>query len=301
MIKSVTVMNDAGESIRMELGHPEDSGFLIQKITGLGPPKAEIHSTSSATNDGSTVNSVRLGDRNIVIYLKLMVKPTVEDMRQLSYKYFPIKKHIQLMFETDNRLCITEGRVETNEPDIFSDQETTQISIVCPDPYFYSVDQNITVFSGTESLFEFPFYNESVSENLMEFGNVKSDMAQEIIYPGDSEIGFVATIHALGVATNLTIYNILTREAIKIDTTKLQTLTGSGIIAGDDIIISTVKGHKYVILLRNGVYTNILNCINRDVNWLQLSQDKNVFAYTADTGVMNLEFKIVNQIVYEGI
>ena len=50
MIKSVTVTNYLGESIKLELGFPEKSGFLIQSIDGLGPPKADIHKTEVATN-----------------------------------------------------------------------------------------------------------------------------------------------------------------------------------------------------------------------------------------------------------
>ena len=47
--------------------------------------------------------------------------------------------------------------------------ETTQISIVCPDPYFYSAGPdgtNTTIFYGVEPLFEFAFSNESLTESL---------------------------------------------------------------------------------------------------------------------------------------
>jgi hypothetical protein len=66
MIKSVTVTNYLGESIKMELGFPEKSGFLIQNIDGLGPGKATINLTQFATSDGSLFNSAKLNERNIV-------------------------------------------------------------------------------------------------------------------------------------------------------------------------------------------------------------------------------------------
>ena len=95
MIKNVTVTNHLGESIKLNLRVPEKSGFLIQKISGLGPSKANINSTESATIDGSIYNSARVTSRNIVIELAFMFSPTVEDVRQRSYKYFPIKKELR--------------------------------------------------------------------------------------------------------------------------------------------------------------------------------------------------------------
>ena len=71
MIRSVTVINHLGEPLKMELGRPELSGFLIKEITGLGPPKANINSTENSTDDGSVFNSARLDARNIVLTMIL--------------------------------------------------------------------------------------------------------------------------------------------------------------------------------------------------------------------------------------
>jgi len=304
MINAITVTNYLGESLKMELRFPEKSGFLIQQIAGLGPSKANINSTELSTADGSMYNSARVTSRNIVLTLKLLEHPTIETTRQNTYKYFPIKKRVKLLIETDNRICETYGYVEANEPDIFSRQETTQISILCPDPYFYSAGETgttVTIFAGIESLFEFPFENNSLTEDLLELGEVILNQEQTIYYSGDAEIGVTIYIHALGTATSLTIYNSLTREVMKIDTDRLAALTGSTIIAGDDIFVSTVKGNKYVQLLRDGVYINILNCLDKDADWFQLAKGDNVFAFTAATGGTSLQFRIENQTVYEGV
>lgn len=253
MIRAVTVTNYLGESKRFELAFPEKSGFAVQSISGLGPSKADINTTEISTNDGSLYNSARVNSRNIVMSLKLMFTPQIEDTRQDSYKYFPIKKRVTLLIETDNRICETYGYVESNEPDIFSSDETTQISIVCPDPYFYSAGSdgtNTTIFYGVEPLFEFAFSNESLTESLIEFGEIKNETEQTVYYSGDAEIGVVITIHAIGNVRNITIYNTGTREVMRIDTDKLEKLTGSGMVAGDEIIISTIKGDKSITLLR---------------------------------------------------
>ena len=109
------------------------------------------------------------------------------------------------------------------------------------------------------------------------------------------------TIHAIGEAHNITIYNTGTREVMRIDTNKLKSFTGSGIIAGDEIVICTVKGQKSITLLRNGRTTNILNCLDKNADWFQLAKGDNVFAYTAEEGSSNLQFKIENRIIYEGV
>lgn len=301
MIKSVTITNHIGESIKMELGFPEKSGFLIQNITGLGPVKADINSTKFATSDGSAFNSARLDSRNIVMTLRLLDNPTIEAMRQKSYKYFPIKKRIRFMIETDNRKCEIYGYVETNDPIIFSKKEITQISIICPDPYFYSIGKKTTIFSGLEPLFEFPFSNESLDGNLLEISRIITNQEKTIFYSGDADVGVSIFIHAIGEATHLTIYNSGTREVMKIDTDKLETFTGSGIISGDDIIISTLKGEKRIQLLRNGIYTSIINCIGKNTDWFTLAQGDNVFAFDAETGIANLQFRIENKTVYEGV
>lgn len=304
MIKSVTVINYLNESLKMELGRPEESGFLVRDITGLGPPKANINATENSTDDGSVFNSARLDPRNIVMTLGLLPLPTVENTRQSSYKFFPIKKPLTLIFETDNRLCEITGYVESNVPDIFSKEESIQLSIICHDPYFYSYGEegiNTVVFHGIDNNFEFPLCNDSLDEDLIEFGILKRNTYETVYYTGDAEIGLTIKIHAIGEASNITIFNTVTRESMRIDTDKLATLTGYGIIAGDDIIISTVKRNKSIRLLRNGEYINILNCLGKDVDWFQISKGDNLFAYTVESGIENLQFRIENRTIFEGV
>lgn len=307
MIKSITVTNYLGDSVKLKLREPEQSGFLIKSISGLGPSKANVNTTEVSTNDGSLFNSARLNQRNIVIeliFVDTLNHESIEDIRQKSYKYFPMKKNLELLIETDNRIVKTTGYVESNEPNIFSAQEGAQISVVCPDPYFYSAGaggNNTTVFYGIESKFSFPFSNKSLTIPLLVMGNIQNKTENVITYTGDSEIGIVIKIHAIGSVENLTIYNTGTREKMRIDTIKLASLTGFGIIAGDDIIINTAKGDKGVILVRAGKTINILNCLDKGTNWFSLVKGDNIFAFAAEAGTTNLQFWIENKIIYEGV
>lgn len=301
MIKSITVTNYLGESIKMDLMSPEKSGFIVQKISGLGPGKADINTTEMAMSDGALYNSAKLKYRNIVLDLMLLPNPTIEDTRQLSYKFFPIKKELTLEIETDNRILEATGYVEQNDPDIFSKSESTSISIICPDPYLYSKNVSNTVFSGVDPLFEFEFENNSLTEDLIEFGEIENKKEQTVYYSGDSDIGITIIIHSLGDVGDISIFKPDARQQMIIHADKIKALTGSGIIEKDDIVICTVKRKKEIYLLREGVKTNILNCIDRDSDWFEISKGDNIFIYTAASGSSQLQFRIENNIAYEGV
>lgn len=302
MIRSVTVTNHNNESLTLDLFHPEWSGIVIDNIEGMGPPNSTINSNEVATVDGGIFTSARMGQRNIVITLSPLFNPTIEDSRIRIYKYFPIKKKIHLDFLMDRRHAECEGYVEGNTPTIFSDHETIQISIICPDPYFYELGKEEMAFAGTLPLFQFPFSNESLTEPLLEFGEIHQDNRAILRYSGDVDTGIDITIHVMNeTAEQITLWNVETREQIKIDTLKMKRLTGITFSQGDDIEISTKIGYKYARLLHDGKYWNIISCINKDADWFQLTAGNNVFTFTADSGESNLMVTFYYRNAYGGI
>lgn len=304
MIKSVTVTNYLGDTLTMSLSNPDASGVAIKSITGLGPVEADINTTDYAVSDGVYYNSAKIGSRNIVFDIYYLFKPAIEDARHRTYTYFPVKKPVKLVFETDTRLLTTTGYVETNEPDIFNSLSGAQISIICPDPYFYSEETMRTVFSGVEDLFEFPLENNSVTEKLIEIGNIYSDTIKTIYYEGDGETGMTIRVHALSEVTSIVLYNLDTREQMVFDMTKLDSSLNSKMLALDDFVICTVQGQKALTLIREGVSYNALNCLDRSSTWLNLHKGDNVFAYIINGGIESDDdviFEIENFVAYEGV
>lgn len=304
MIKSLTVTNYVGDSWEIELAKPEKYGIAITDITGIDAVTADIYDQEMASSDGSIYTSSRATKRNIVISATLLPVNTVEEVRHLLYRIFPVKHVTTLRIDTESRSCEINGYVESNAHVIFKENVTVQISIICPYPYFHSVGEGgnkVTYFYGIEPMFEFPFSNESLEENLIEFGEIVNKKENVIVYEGDEDTGVIIRINAVGSAGSVTIYNVLTRESMRLDNNKLQKMTGKGISQGDEIIISTIKNDKYIRLLRDGVYTNILNCLDRDSDWIGLSNGDNVFAYEADSGADNLQFRIENKVLYTGV
>lgn len=330
MIKSVTITNYLGEQVHIVLNEDNpDHGFLIEEIKGLGPPKANISTTSLATGDGSVFNFAKLQQRNIVFEIIFTPAPDIETTRQRSYQFFPMKKPLEILIEEDNRVLSCTGHVESNNPDIFDKQETTQISIICTDCYLYDVGMEETIFSGIENMFEFPFSNEleekedffivdnfgnlvvdengiSINGYALEdrniiFGNIERAAQKTVIYEGDADVGVTITMHAIGIVEDITIYDVITRERMHIDTEKIEALTGEGVHTGDTIVITTMRKNRTITLIRGGKEYNILNSLDRGSPWFQLRKGVNKFAYICEVGGSNLEFKITNQILYEGI
>jgi hypothetical protein len=307
---------------------PEQSGFIVLRIDGLGPPKAEISLTERAGIDGSLYNSGRAAPRNIVLGLRFYPGQNIEALRQQSYKFFPLNRPITFEVQATNRIAHATAYVEANEPDIFSKEEGCVITLVFPDSYLYDVVTSLTVFSSTipkfefpwsvevtsgdPLMFQFPWSNESTDvpllkmselyiETMLEISELDMETTKNVIYEGDVPIGMLIHIHATGSASDFVLTDTVTLETLEIDSAKLVSTTGGDIQEGDDIWISTVKGNKYAILIRSVTTYNILNCLGISPVWFQLDRGDNVYAYSAASGLSNLQFEIFNDIAYEGI
>lgn len=301
MIQTIMVTNYLGESTTFDLGSPEKSGFFISGATGLGPVKATINLTDIVSVDGSIFNSSRVSYRNIVLSIGFLELPTIEETRQKSYRIFPIGTEVLLTITTDIRVLQISGMIESNEPDIFSKVQTAIVSIMCPNPYFRSPSTVVTLFSGINVKFKFPFSNESLTENTISFGEILTNSEENVYYSGDIETGINMYINAVGPVTDLAVYNSRTREVMRINDTRLIELTGRGIDSGDMIVISTSIGSKSIVLIRDGEVLSIMNSLDRDTKWIHITRGDNVFAYTVSSGFSNLQFAVENSILYAGV
>ena len=305
MIKYVTVTNESGESLTMELTGPEKSGLVIQSISGLGPVNATINTTDIVTTDVAVFNSARLQTRNIVMNLIYLGTPKIEDTRLMVYKYFPTKKKVEIVIETDTRKAKIEGYVESNQVEIFSEQELSQVSIICPDPYFYDMINKVSISNvgGIKDIFKFPFSNESLEENLIEFGIY--DEIPTFIFNnlGDAEVGYKITLHATGPVGDISLIDTSTGNKMIILSSVIASIFGEeqGIKSGDVITLNTTKGNKSMTLLRNGIYYNIIPCLGDYSVWLSAKKGSNGYAVTATYGIINLHTTWETVIAYEGI
>lgn len=277
------VKNHKGEVLNLSTS----SKYTLYKITGLQPPASAVNTSDNATSDGVTINSVRVGKRNIVLYMEL--KGDIEQSRINLYKYFPLKQTIAIYFKHGSRDVYIEGTVEDINCDPFAKKQVAQISVICPKSYFKGVNDIVSYFSDVSSLFEFPF---SIPESGIELSAITTNVRKSIINTGDEPSGVIIDLYAIGTVVNPVIYDVLKRTHIKLMFT---------MEANDRIIINTNYGEKSVTLVRGGVSTNIIGYLYPSSSWLMLDTGDNVFTYDCDAGNSNLQIAITSSILYGGV
>lgn len=286
--------------LHLELDRPELSGVLVDNVSGLGQPDSDINYTSMASSNFSRFNSARHKPRNIVMSLKYY-GDDIPGSRRTVNRVLPTGEEVTIRIITQNMTYVANGYVEKNTPEIFSPESGCNVSIICPDPYLYSEEVNQVVFDAIEPLFHTPFSD--ANEDEIQVGNIRVIKDKPVLYDGDVETGVVIMIHALGLIRELSIYNVNTQEKMKIDDAVLEQLTGAGIIKGDDIIISTLEGHKYITLTRDGITHNIINALVKSPrpDWFKLRPGENLFTFTASEGEYHVGMKMRYMSMYKGI
>jgi len=280
---SLKVENDRGNTLELT----NNPNYTVFKIEGLNPPKATINSSVNTTTDGSSINSVRMENRNIVIYTT--IQGNVEANRINLYKYFPVKKTVKIFFTNGTREVYISGTVELIECDLFSDKQVAQISIICPRPYFKNVDDLVTMFSDVSKMFSFPF---AIAKTGVEFSSISTNQRRSIINSGDIETGVVIKLFATGTVVNPVVYDVLKRTQLRLNFT---------MIPSDTLVINTNVGEKSIELIRDGVSYNALGYMAQDSTWFVVEAGDNVFTYDADSGNSNLQLTFTTSILYSGV
>lgn len=310
MIKTIKITNKKGDHILLELTNPYKTGLNVKKITGLGPVKADINIAKLAIADGGIYSSSRANTRNIVFTLGLMPQPvSVQESRRLTYLYFPLKEKIKMEFWTEDKTYYTEGYVESNEPSIFSKDEETDISVMCPYPWFKQVNIDDTAnrdyvnvdFFGIIAGFEFPFSNESLEKPLLEFGTINSQNYKNVMYIGENRVGCIIEMIFSGPVERPVIFNNSTSSIMVFDDKRLRAQTGNGFLPGDKLFINTEIGSKKIILDRGGRSINALNILGQGSRWLTIDHGINRLGYDATSGKENVSFNLKYSILYQGI
>lgn len=118
-------------------------GLIIKNIDGLGVDNVSINTSDFAIKDGSYLNGTRWGNRNIVITFLLSAATrggatNIENARKNLYDYFQGKKKVRVSIKTDSNGAerYIDGYVEYARPEVFSEEEEVEVSLICIDPYF---------------------------------------------------------------------------------------------------------------------------------------------------------------------
>lgn len=288
MIKKVTVFqkSDKSDAFTMVLTSPinvsANTGFAIDKIDGLGPVGAEINTTEMVV-DGDLFNSARIGKRNIVLDLIFYSETGtgIEEVRQFSYRLFPMKKNIFIEIETDNRKLWTQGYVEKNEPNIFEDMEGNQVSLICPDPKWYDSENVIDEDLDLNDEITIEYDGEVEVGGLLEL-----TVGSAITKPVSAGVP-AFTISCANSDGEAQLINIFTPT--------------TGFAVGDVIKINSVKGNKSCIYTDTAdADHNALNLLNQNPDWIKLTSGENAIRVTDSFSALT-SATYTSKICYEGV
>lgn len=277
------VQNAKGEQLRLT----QNENYDVIDVAGTNPPTAAINTVDIAGVDGSRFNSSRIEQRNIVITLN--IKPPIEINRIALYRYFQVKRYIKIYYKNEHRDVYTEGYVESFENNPWTQLQQPQISIICPDPFWKSVDEVTAKFSNTTALFEFPF---SISNEGVEFSRIEK-LATAYLNVGEVASGGIIEFYAgSNQILNPIFYNRSTNEFFGLN---------FDMQAGDKIVINTQTGEKSVTLVRNGVEESILSDRMTGSSWITFEPGENELSYGADEGAENLIVTVTVSQKFEGV
>lgn len=273
MIRAVTVTNALGETIRCELENPYANGLNIRNIQGIGPEGVNIATNDLAMIDGSVFSSQRAPQRNIVFDIGFLSVPEdPETARHLTYKYLSIGTLVRLTFETDERNLYIDGYVESNSPSIFEEEEYSQISVICPDPWFRSTAVVVNKMSydlvDTETgfMFDTPYprgvatFEELITDRINRYDNSYRSTIDVLNNPGDRPTGvclrFTCLEDGVEFGKGYLTYDLNESEQLgdftRRDSVVLQLSENITLNKGDMLVYSTSPGKRMFYALKSG-------------------------------------------------
>lgn len=250
----------------------QNSNFKLTNVDGLTSANVELSSSTVATMDGDVVNSERTMPRGIVFDLAIE-GAAVETKKRYILRYIKPKQRSRLRWTQDDREIEIEGIVESIEMPRYTDKIVMQVSMYCSQPYWEDINYIVQEISEILNLH---YFTDSPDDMLyfpdggVAFGEYDTNRTKVFENNGDVSVGMEIRIIALGNVGNPIIYNE-DGQFFGVNTTMQ---------AGDEIVISTVKGKKTITL--NG--DNILDKIKVGSTWLQLEVGENEFTIDSDDG-----------------
>ena len=257
------IENELGEILTLTGQEPV---YQVLEIQGLNPPPAQINNTSIAGMDGALFNSSKLNTRNIVIYIK--INGDADTNRLRLYRFFSTKNWCKFYYKNSKLDVAIEGRVEVADCNPFNEEEIAQISIICPQPYFKSIDEIVEDFNNVTALFTFPF---SIDENSpVVISEIDPNKGTDVDNASDTSVGAVIHLLFYQAASTAAVFNVSTAKHIGLS---------YAFLPGDEVFINTNSGSKSVRLLRGGQYRSIFPALTPESTFFQLQPGINQIEY----------------------
>jgi hypothetical protein len=288
-ILNIACTNSRGDSITLSRQAP------LKLLTDLETTGLKNDVTYMVSNlDGATYLGSRLLQRDISLEFAVIVGGKNEDwiqtQRNQIFKVFnPAYNPIRLVFTTQGNQSFNVSANVESTPLFQKGQANSNagwqrclVQLSCSDPYIYGNDVSKIDIATWNGGLEFGSFE--LSTTGKEIGFRSPSLIVNVFNSGQDKTGVVIQFRARATLTNPSLVNINNQQYIKLNTT---------MIAGDIINVTTHKGKKKVELIQNNVTTNIFNLVDINSTFLQLDVGDNLFRYSADTNVDQLECSIL--------
>ncbi|EPY2302323.1 phage-like protein [Clostridium sporogenes] len=275
----------------LELGN---ENYKISNIDGIEYPELELTINSNAHYDGSLITNKRVNKRYISIQSDYKGEGK-EIERESLISFFNPKNKGKLIVDYCGLQRAIEYEVEKFNSKLINvyDDLSFIVDLTCPNPYWTDIELNKKQIALWKGDFHFPLVipiNKGIT-----MGHREPSLIVNVNNKGNVKTGMIIEFFARGTLSNPSLFNVNTREFIKIN---------KGMVAGEKFIINTNVGKKKILQELNGATTDILNyldIIGGGDTFLQLDVGDNLFRYNADSNLDNLEVNIYFSPQYLGV
>ena len=269
----------------------DETNYKIISIEGIDYPELDISTTSNAHYDGSYINSNRADKRTITIQAEYQFNDT-EIERDKLLSFFNFKNVGTLIIDYSKRKKSIQYNISDfkSKIDNVNDKLNFEVELLCTEPYLRDVAESKLDIALWRGAFHFPL--RCTTKNKIIMGVKEPSLIANINNTGDVETGMIIEFRALGTVKNPSLFNINTREFIKVNST---------MSAGEIIRINSNISHKSIVKEIDGIQNKIMNLLDIDSTFLQLSVGDNLFRYDADDGFDFMEVSIYFNPSYLGV
>lgn len=264
-MQKVTFVNARGESIVFG----SSGTYILSTIEGTGGAPADIKSTKSPYQDGSSFVGVQLSDRQIHI-TGAILNGSREEMyarrRELVRILNPKLGLGRLVYSNDARNYAIDAI--SDESPIFNERHVNhqlfRLSFIAHDPYWQDEAQTVKGLRFESRGLTFPLQTPTPF----------AFSAYRGVFTNSGDIDTPVEIHYRGPATNPIVVSETTGESIQVNYTLAE---------NDTLIIHTAFGNKRVEVLQpDGSRKNVFHWIDLGSTFFQLVQGKNILKYSSD-------------------
>lgn len=280
-------------SLGAEIELTDTAPLILQNVDISN--SVNIYNSKGMSQDGSIYNGNTLDIKDISVQVALNASNSTElDMLKdkINTIFNPKLGEGYLIYKDKKIKCIINKLPYFNE-NINNIYCECLINLTAHNPYWTDITESKKQIAMWKGMFHFPLI--IPIDKGITMGHREPSLIVNVLNNGQVKTGMIIEFFARGTLSNPSLFNVNTREFIKIN---------KGMVAGEKIIINTNYSKKKILQELNGVTTDILNyldIVGGGDAFLQLEVGDNLFRYNADSNLDNLEVNIYFSPQYLGV